>query len=161
MATIKIKNAQGEWVPVHSGGGASILDIVGQMIREQTTPDIGDYIVTAKDASPAVKWPGTVWEKLPEGTFLMAAGATTPVGTTGGAASVALTAAQNGRHGHVITNDSGLGVFQTSGSEAYGCTLSYGGQKGCGRFYAQSDGSGQPHENRPPFVAANIWRRTA
>lgn len=136
------------------GGGTTIIDI----IREATKPKVGRYYFSDDDESPATIWPNTVWEKLAEGTFLMAAGETTPAGSTGGAAQVTLTEAEMPVHTHKPTYLT-LGVVQ--GTSRWYFDPGTAGTEAPTSGSLKNAGGGQPHENRPPFLATNVWRRTA
>lgn len=120
---------------------------------------IGDYLYTSNATSPATRWPGTTWSQVAAGTSLIAAGTGYALNSTGGEATHTLTVNEIPAHGHIITNPGSLGVYQTSGTEGYGVTPGYSGQKGNSRFYAQNTGGGQAHNNMPPYKAVNIWLR--
>ena len=113
---------------------------------------IGAIYISASDISPASLFGGT-WEKLKD-RFLVGAGNKYSAGDTGGADSVALTAKQMPEHRHDIgynvvyrqTVTSGGGVRNVvSGGESSTST--------------GSAGSGEAHENRPPYLAVNMWKR--
>jgi microcystin-dependent protein len=76
--------------------------------------------------------------------FIVGAGSTYAVGSTGGSASVTLTTATMPKHNHPISSSSG-GVDQAGGFT----TTSTGGS-GKSTEYT---GSGSAHENRPPYYA--------
>lgn len=71
----------------------------------------------------------------------------------GGSHNHTASAANNGNHSHTITvNDNGKHVHTASsasaGAHTHGITVS-------------NTGGGQSHENMPPYLAVNLWRRTA
>lgn len=82
--------------------------------------------------------------------FIVARGSTYT--STGGAATVALIAANNGPHTHNVTiND----ITDT------GTTKAQGGENGASPTIAtSSSGSGTPFSIIPPYQAAYIWKRT-
>lgn len=77
--------------------------------------------------------------------FIVGAGSTYSPGNTGGANTVTLTVAQIPAHTHT---DRRLSSFS-------GSTVGYGGATGTmgGNYQSGSTGSGQAHENRPPYYA--------
>ena len=89
---------------------------------------------------------------------LLAAGDTYSLGSTGGQAEHTLTVQELPSHGHGYTY---TGQSSTTGTGAIrlvnpgGTVNAYTGEKD-GRT-----GGGQPHSNMPPYLAVNIWRRTA
>lgn len=71
--------------------------------------DIEDYWITESTLNPAVKWPGTTWEKL-EGRIIIGAGGAFALKSQGGAVSIALAIANIPRHTHsfsATTNTTG------------------------------------------------------
>ena len=109
--------------------------------------------------SPASLFGGT-WTRIVD-RFLVGAGAGYTVGEYGGEVTVALTVAQMPAHTHTIA------MARRDGSAASWSTASaigrYSGDTGGAAFTMASGsvGSGQAHENRPPYYAVYIWRRTA
>lgn len=132
-------------------------------------------------------WSGTE-ESIPDGWFLCNGSNGTPdlrsrfvvgagtgggyvAGNTGGAATVALTSAQNGPHTHqVVGNTASDGVHSHGGNifrsgigfivdtlagaiHSTGDTDSAGAHTHSINITSQSSGSGSAHENRPPYYA--------
>lgn len=170
MPTIKMRDPQGNWVDVYSGGGDTLLDIIDAKIAAACPYKPGDYCISDNGTSPAERWPGTVWAQLPPGTFLTAAGEGYAVGSTGGEAQNVLTANQNGPHQHSITVDAAAGASSATSGSGYLRALT----SDIGRISQtlatkpitisgtiEVSGTGAPIENRPPYYATNIWRRTA
>ena len=85
--------------------------------------------------------------------MILGASAARPVGTTGGAEEVALTAAQNGPHRHTYNLrsrvSSGLGIFREGSNTANNPNTETG-----------ESGEGEPHNNMPPFAAALVLIKT-
>lgn len=105
---------------------------------------------------PNSLYPGT-WEKV-EGQFLIGAGTlgsdTYAAGDEGGEARHTLITYEMPAHNHVIF---GIGIGSTGASSASAITnITSTGNKA-----SQVTGGNQPHENRPPYLAVNIWKRTA
>jgi len=103
--------------------------------------------------------PGT-WVKLAEGTFLAAAGGGEyALGTDGGTSQVILTEAQMPSHTHTpLIGD----AFATNRSGAGWQENPVGGNlELLGGGTTSATGGSQPHENRPPYLAVNMWHRIA
>lgn len=64
-------------------GNIDLTGIINQL-KAWSTPDVGDLKITKNPDNPAKKYPGTTWELVEEGTFIMAAGKTETVDSTGG-----------------------------------------------------------------------------
>lgn len=119
---------------------------------------VGYVYITFSDENPAEMY-GGVWERLAAGTFLTAAGSGYVAGDTGGVASVTLTVEQMPRHNHLHNSLVGSAA-------AFGAQNSIYLQRAVGPgTEAASDayhgaGKGRAHENRPPYIAVYMWRRT-
>ena len=83
-----------EYVDSHSGGGLTINDIY----------PVGSIYMSVNSTDPGTIFTGTTWVQI-EDTFLLAAGNSHVAGSTGGAETVTLTAAQSGvpAHDHSAT----------------------------------------------------------
>lgn len=118
---------------------------------------INEVIMLLSTDNPKDLWPGTTWVQLAEGKFPVSAGATYTLGGTGGAASVTLTVAQMPEHGHKAKSP-------TSGTDG-GVKTGFDVWRVSGGFSSdyviENTGGGGAHENRPPWIALNMWRRTA
>ena len=109
------------------------------------------------DFSPSALFGGS-WEKITD-RFPIGAGGSYPLGSTGGEANVTLTTNEIPPHDHVsdvynIEMDvpSGELVVLPAKVDAYPNIISYP---------TRNTGGGQPHNNIPPYIAVNIWRRVA
>ena len=93
--------------------------------------------------------------------MILGASATRPVGTTGGAETVALTADQNGPHDHhsvrgIVRNQSN-GANHPIAQQWNTGTYQLGYATGpADRGLTSSSGEGAPHNNMPPFAAALV-----
>lgn len=128
------------------------------------------YITISSNFNPANHWGGT-WSKIAEGQCLIQAGNTYTLGSTGGEASHTLTTDELPSHTH-FTNDGWAGIAATR--DGIGTYLTYA--KKVGASYAKpyvdihnsnmdstfsSTGKNQAHNNMQPYIAVNIWKRTA
>lgn len=108
----------------------------------------GTIYTCASDIDPAEMWGGE-WEKL-TGTFLWAADETRALGTTGGEATHTLTVSEMPSHSHSFS------VRGSSLSSAWRVDF----QNVAGQNYGTgSTGGGKPHNNMPPYLSVNMWKR--
>lgn len=118
---------------------------------------VGAIYMSVSSKSPAFLFGGT-WERIKD-KFLLAAGDTYSAGATGGEAAVTLTTAQMPKHRHTsntnLVNAAGAG---TSASAASGtsCGFAYGTG-----YYGSYSGSGESHNNMPPYLVVYIWKRVS
>lgn len=116
---------------------------------------VGSVYISVTDTSPEALFGGT-WQRIKD-RFLLAAGDSYPLGSTGGEAQHALTAAELPQHTH--------GYDYTGQSDVTGVTAIrvYDGDSRLNEYKgkATSNCGGQAHNNMPPYMAVNIWKRTA
>jgi microcystin-dependent protein len=104
------------------------------------------------------KYPGTKWSKLPEGTFIRAAG--TAAGGTGGSASVTLTVSQIPSHLHEGTlSGKGSGAQYGEIYVAAGSATRALGSPASANIATPLAGGGLSHENRPPYKDYYVYER--
>lgn len=140
----KEKTVEFKW-PVHYMGKA-LLDLLHP---------VGSIFQSTDSTSPAKLFGGT-WEQIKD-VFLLAAGDSHAVGSTGGEEKHVLTAAEmaNHTHGYDYTGQS-----DTTGTGAIKI-VSPGGTANAYTGKATSNCDGQAHNNMPPYLAVYTWRRTA
>lgn len=169
--------------PVFSGKSltAFIQAVVKPMLPTTLSIDaiypVGSiYMSLDKDADPNELFPGTVWEQI-TGRFLLASsGETYALGAEGGEANVTLTTAQMPIHNHgaSVTSDGEhyhaiQGNVSRSGSTAR--AESYADSNTYRTVYTESAGyhthtvtigtvgGGASHNNMPPYLVVNMWKR--
>ena len=132
---------------------ASIIDIVYP---------IGSIYMSVNAADPSTLFSGTSWEKL-EGRFLLGSDSTYTPGSTGGEATHTLTYNEMPKHTHPMYsyNPGGEGTW-TPDEGAY-LVDSVTDNKNTwwarlGMGYAGGDAA---HNNMPPYLVVNMWKRTS
>lgn len=112
---------------------------------------VGAVYLSFADVSPASLFGGT-WERI-EDRFLLAAG-DTAVGSIGGESSHVLTVEEMPAHAHG-TNFK-VGTFGEEVGIKDGPN-----QSSSGSLTTTLTGGGQAHNNMPPYICVNMWRRIA
>lgn len=152
------------------GGGVSPSDVLNIVYP------VGSIYMSTSDVSPAT-FIGGLWEQLKD-TFLLACGDTYSNGSTGGEAEHTLTVDEMPSHSHdastdsagahthsvtiphtrrdvaagsgpTIVDDNSNTTFNTSSSGDHSHTVTI-----------NNTGSGQAHNNMPPYLAVYVWKRT-
>lgn len=138
---------------------------------------IGSIYMSVNETSPAELFGGT-WEQL-KNRFLLGTSDAHPLGEEGGSETHTLTEGELPKISGTISLGAGAagetgggygavrtasGVFQRSVQMQYGRpTIETSSSYGVGNYRdAQMNfGSGQAHNNMPPYIAVNIWKRVA
>lgn len=111
---------------------------------------VGSVYYSFEATNPAELFGGT-WEQIKD-TFILAVGETYPIGKSGGEAEVELKEANMPSHSHVLEVVEGSTTATT-----IGISVSNTGK------YTTKDtltaGSGEPHNNMPPYITAYCWKR--
>ena len=115
---------------------------------------VGAIYLSAAATSPASLFGGT-WERLKD-RFLLGAGDTYTVGSTGGEAKHTLTVNEMPSHKHSTTYVVKSEFATQVGSG--GTTALSGGSASITTEYSGGD---QPHNNMPPYLAVYMWKRVA
>ena len=122
---------------------------------------IGDILQTTNATSPTARWAGTTWAAI-QNKFLVGVGSDYAVGATGGEASHALTIAELPTHTHTgrqlsaITGGELPGVLNSASAVDTGVH-----NRSLDITTGTTGANGAAHENRPPYYAVYMWRRTA
>jgi microcystin-dependent protein len=96
--------------------------------------------------------------------FLLGSGATYASGQTGGESTHTLTADEMPKHQHAIGyGNNGAYVTLNSGSNTGNYLLPWEANKGysAADLVALEAGGGNPHNNMPPYLVVNMWKRIA
>lgn len=119
---------------------------------------IGSYYWSSNNTNPKDLFGGT-WTQIKD-RFILAAGDTYAVGTTGGEATHTLTLLEMPTHNHGLSNSNFASYHtQRDGNSNW----EFGGNNylSGGNTTTTDTGSGQAHNNMPPYLVAYCWRRTA
>lgn len=124
---------------------------------------VGSIYMSVNSTSPQTLFGGT-WERIQD-KFLLASGTTYSNGATGGEATHTLNEnelpyiegtfphiayGQNKVSGHTVYTDGNVSDREGSASSSSNKHI-----------YKFSFGSGQAHNNMPPYLAVYVWKRTA
>lgn len=136
---------------------------------------VGSIYISVNNTNPSTLFGGT-WEQIKD-TFLLSAGDTYSAGSTGGEATHTLTVAEMPSHNHTFQSNypngsKNLGAINTrvkssnaatSFDNLGGLEVTGGMQKdvAIGGFTLSNTGSGNAHNNMPPYLAVYMWKRTA
>lgn len=131
----------------------------GTMELLDTVYPVGSIYMSVSSTNPGTVIGGT-WERI-TGKFLLSAtdggssGASQAPGNTGGEATHTLTSQEMPSHRHEFGS---RGAYGTGNAYA---ALGYGTSQATGTYYTSYTGSGNAHNNMPPYLAVYVWKRTA
>ena len=147
---------------------------------------VNSLYLSLGNENPNTLWLGTTWQKQ-ENRFLLGAGSTYGLGSTGGNANISLGINNIPRHRHKVdstsasvpahvhsikppdsNSDNGYGKCATGGQGTEGTGIATfnsgsagGGSTGTFSPYTDYQGNGQSFSIMPPYLAVNIWKRTS
>lgn len=126
---------------------------------------VGSVYISFSNTSPA-KLFGGAWEKI-EGKFLLGTSVTHVLGTTGGEEKHLTTLSEMPHHGHGVPHgpyDSSLSGVKP-GVNWRAKSAEDTGPNAESEYYYYPDtmlvGGNQPHNNMPPYVSVNMWKRVS
>lgn len=143
---------------------------------------VNSLYISLGNENPSSLWLGTTWQKQ-ENRFLLGAGSSYNLGSTGGSNSISLSASNMPRHRHRVDQTSASvpphahnvkGMAGWAGDTGYITMQSKmtmqgivstesagGGSTGSFAPYTDYQGNGQSFSIMPPYLAVNIWKRTS
>ena len=131
-----------------TGGGGDVVDLIYP---------VGSIYMSVNSTSPSTLFGGT-WEQIKD-SFLLASGDTYENGSTGGEATHTLTVNEIPSHRHSRrTSPQGWAERDSSKSEIISPAS---GSANAVTKYSNYTGGGQAHNNMPPYLTVNVWKRTA
>jgi hypothetical protein len=118
---------------------------------------VGSIYITASSSSPAATFGFGTWEQIKD-KFLLAASNTYTLNSTGGEASHILTIAEMPVHSHT---SHGIGIATTAYEKNLALRSVDLGEYHDGDTIMRvaETGGGAAHNNIPPYLAVNIWKR--
>lgn len=138
-----------------SGGKLNSSDMDWNSLIDKIYP-IGSIYMSVNNVSPATFLGGT-WEQI-EDVFLLAAGSTYSAGSTGGEATHTLSVNELPSHRHQTYKQWGVQVG--TGKTNYLTGTIDDGFSGSNN-YTNYTGSGQAHNNMPPYLTVYVWKRVS
>lgn len=147
-----------------NGGIAATPAAVKKAIAEAKLAawPVGSIYITVSNTSPAALFGGT-WEIISE-RFLLGASSSYPAGGTGGEFTHKLTQSELPNYSLSVTNGSNV-IRSKTGNSADAYVQTQSGGWGIPNWESKtvtvaSGGSGEAHNNMPPYLAVNMWKRT-
>ena len=147
-----------------NGGIAATPAAVKKAIAEAKLAawPVGSIYITVSNTSPAALFGGT-WERISE-RFLLGASSSYPAGGTGGEFTHKLTQSELPNYSLSVTNGSNV-IRSKTGNSADAYVQTQSGGWGIPNWESKtvtvaSGGSGEAHNNMPPYLAVNMWKRT-
>lgn len=147
-----------------NGGIAATPAAVKKAIAEAKLAawPVGSIYITVSNTSPAALFGGT-WERISE-RFLLGASSSYPAGGTGGEFTHKLTQSELPNYSLSVTNGSNV-IRSKTGNFADAYVQTQSGGWGIPNWESKtvtvaSGGSGEAHNNMPPYLAVNMWKRT-
>ena len=119
---------------------------------------VGSIYMSVNATNPKDLFGGT-WEQI-KGRFLLGMSSSYPAGSQGGEATHTLTANEMPQHTHQYIDYWTVAAASGTGRQAVKFNNNnYSSESG--GLSTRSSGSGQAHNNMPPYLAVYIWKRTA
>ena len=137
-------------------GNFNIPSLEFSMIIDLIYP-IGSIYMTVSDTNPFETIKFGVWEKI-ENRFLLASSNIHMNGETGGEENHTLSINEMPKHSHKMKYDSigWTAIRQSSGTNGI---LENNASSYDGQYSTEEVGNGNAHNNMPPYLAVNMWKR--
>ena len=155
----------GDTLPSSPQTGQLFFKEAGTSLFDLICP-VGAVYISMNNTSPATLFGGS-WTKV-EGKFLLGTSSAYPTGSSGGEETHTLTVNEMPSHLHdgIFYSEtqgatSGSNIGLNNGTAGY--KLSWTGSAGTANIEIHTNlaGGGQAHNNMPPYLAVNMWYRTA
>lgn len=127
--------------------GASLFDLIYP---------VGAVYISMNNTSPATLFGGS-WTKV-EGKFLLGTSSAYPTGSSGGEETHTLTVNEMPSHKHTFYLQRGSSTGEKTALLEWTMSSQVAGWQ---PWQTDGTGSGQAHNNMPPYLAVNMWYRTA
>ncbi|MBQ7977396.1 MAG: hypothetical protein IJ301_02200 [Clostridia bacterium] len=118
---------------------------------------VGSIYLSVNNISPASLFGGS-WEKIKD-KFLLSSGDTYSLGATGGEATHTLTVDEMPDHSHGITATKSVTNSEGGRYPLLKPFYPAGDWERIDTDGTQGRGGGQAHNNMPPYLVVNVWKR--
>lgn len=149
-----------------------VEEVEDKMTSIENCYPIGSVYISVNNINPGTALGFGTWEQIKD-RFLLAAGSTYTGGDTGGSATVALSKTQvPAVTGTIAMHSQGIAttIHDVLGCFSSGLTNSnkyragggeVSGAPSIGRIDFNNGGTGAAHNNMPPYLVVNIWKRVS
>lgn len=130
---------------------------------------VGSIYLSTNSINPSILFEFGEWEQIQD-VFLLAAGSSYAVGSTGGEAAHTLSVNEMPKHWHQVVNETGenglegLSAATTGGIDSTNWSFiddPYDENNlGSGPFRTTEVGGNAAHNNMPPYLTVYMWKRT-
>ena len=135
------------------------LESAERTIIDKAFP-VGRIVEFAADVDPNTLYGWQKWEQLKD-RFLIGAGGSYTLGATGGEATHTLTVDEMPNHYHLTYVDANFCAVSTGDTNLWKQALvNATNHDTVDGYYDLPAGGSQPHNNVPPYLAVNMWKRT-
>lgn len=162
----KIKAAGGETYQIRDPEAARKNEVVHTEDLFNLIYPVGSIYLSVNTVDPSSIFGGT-WERLKD-RFLLGGGDTYMVGNTGGEATHTLTLDEMPLHSHGFLDYWGTTYDANLAQTKRNCVSVNGDGTGLdagaaanSRTKTADTGGGRAHNNMPPYLVVNMWKRTA
>lgn len=123
---------------------------------------VGSIYMSVNAADPSTLFSGTSWEKL-EGRFLLGSNSTYKPGSTGGEATHTLAYDEMPKHTHAMYSGNGGGdsTWEPDGGSYLVDSVTENKTTWWAPLGMNYAGGGAAHNNMPPYLSVNMWKRTS
>ena len=139
----------------NTAGTINVQGIVNEKLKKYlaTIYPVGSVYISVSETDPKELFGGT-WERIKD-RFLLSAGDTYKAGSTGGEATHKLTVNEMPSHTHKAYQ-----VANATISAGTGKNILFAGENWAqGTIATQATGGGSAHNNMPPYITVNVWKR--
>lgn len=163
LGGVKLSDSTSSTSSTNSGIAATPAAVKAAIVEAKLAAwPIGSIYMSVNSTSPASLFGGT-WEKL-SNTFLLAASSSYPAGSTGGESTHKLAQSELPNYSLSVTNGSNV-IRSKTGKTADAYVQTQPSGWGIPNWESKtvtvaSGGSGEAHNNMPPYLAVYMWKRT-
>lgn len=146
-------------VTIRRGSDQLLIDDYIKAVVFEAIYPVGSIYMSLNATSPQVLFSGK-WERLDD-RFLIGAGTSYTVGTTGGEESHTLTVEEMPQHKHSVTSGSMNKAVQVNDNASSKIYPAYSEINTSNDAWVQYTGGSAAHNNMPPYLAVYMWKRVS